>query len=142
MAEKKKRHTWLWIIVVIFGLYMLNTLGIINGDKDKLTPEQKQQKLQQKQQKLQKNQQQLQFLQAYVDANKTSGFIKKFDVDFNEVYVSLHWYNMNVNEKEKFASRIANYCDLKGSTGRIKIYSFQSGKELASFDSLRGFKIK
>lgn len=82
-------------------------------------------------------------LENYIKKNTRSGFIKKFYVDMNEVYVwRVIWDRVNVDLKNNFVVNLAHYCDLKGSTGRITIYDYRSGKELASFSQFSGFKIK
>jgi hypothetical protein len=54
----------------------------------------------------------------------------------------LKWAALNVDEKEKLAFTLAEYCGTKnGVSARVEIYSYQSGKKLAAYSAL-GFKVE
>lgn len=85
---------------------------------------------------------QLLVLQNYINKNIETGFIKKINVDLNEVYINIAlWRMINIDVKKIFTTNLAKYCELKGSTGRITVKDYISGKNLASYGSWGGFKV-
>ena len=80
-------------------------------------------------------------IEPYIASLRNNGTLKKFDVESNEAYVDpVIWHATNIVTKEGIAFVLAEYCNLKGSSGRITIYDYYRGNKLAKYGSL-GFKV-
>lgn len=71
--------------------------------------------------------------------------IKRMKINLGKAWVDpVLWYAANAEIKENIAMNIAFYCGWKGGSGgnRSEIYDNQSGKLLAEYSELWGFKVK
>ena len=70
------------------------------------------------------------------------GFLKKFDIDLNEAWVDFRlWNSLDYNEKLTLAKGLGEICAKSGSTGRLTVLDNNTGKKLAKYSQVYGFKV-
>lgn len=80
-------------------------------------------------------------LQEKIKTLEKTGLLTKFDIDMNEAYVNQAiWDKITLDTKKGVAVTLAKVCDEAGSSGRIVIINYLSGKKLAKYSSW-GFKV-
>jgi len=72
------------------------------------------------------------------------GVVKKLDIQLERAWIDDSiWALCNAEIKENIAKALSMYCAIKKNQeyGTIEILGWQSGKKLASYSPLRGFKV-
>jgi hypothetical protein len=74
---------------------------------------------------------------------QASGLVRKLQPNLNTAHVDpVIWAALNVDQKEKLAFALAQYCGIKKhGPPWVDIYSYQSGKKLAGYGPM-GLKVE
>lgn len=71
------------------------------------------------------------------------GVLVRVEPSMNQAYVNaIIWAGVNIDAKTTIAKKLAQYCEAKGQSQRIRILDYQSGRELATFSSSWGLEVK
>jgi hypothetical protein len=79
-----------------------------------------------------------------VNLSLKEGLIKRLDIQTDRAWINdISWSLCNAEVKENIARTLATYCAIKKNQEyrSIEIMDWQSGKKMASFSSLGGFKV-
>lgn len=83
-------------------------------------------------------------LESIINDAIQSGVIKKIDIETGQAWITeISWLSVNSETKKGIAINLASYISMKKGVDylSVNIMDWQSGKKLASYTSLGGFKV-
>lgn len=83
-------------------------------------------------------------LESIINDAMKSGVIQKIDINSGQAWITeISWLSVNAETKKGIAFNLASYIAMKKNSEylSVNIMGWQSGKKLASYTSLGGFKV-